>query len=67
MREKTGWIVDDNPPDFNPFLLFLPRLRNSKFVLLDDFNPESKFSHFIHSLYFDKIVQCPKLKATLYL
>ena len=29
---ENGWIVDNNPPDFNPFLLLLPSLGSSKFV-----------------------------------
>ena len=32
--ERTGWIVDNNPPDFKQFLLLLPRLGSSKFVLI---------------------------------
>ena len=29
---ENRWIVDNNPPDFNPFLLLLPSLGSSKFV-----------------------------------
>ena len=44
--QRTGWVVDNNPPDFNPFLhaVLALTLGSSKFfpnlrILHDDFYP----------------------------